>query len=59
MIVNVDFEKPYDIIEWNIVLVTLRLMNFPNIWIDWVRAFCFFLVLLFFINGQPSVWIKS
>ena len=37
MLIKLDIEA-YDMVEWNVVLTTLHLMNFPIVWIDWVRA---------------------
>lgn len=26
-------------VEWEVVLATLHLMNFPIVWINWIRAY--------------------
>lgn len=44
MFLKIDMAKAYDMVEWEVVLATLHLMNFPAIWIKWIRAYisCYF-----------------
>lgn len=37
--VKIDIEKAYDTIEWAAGLATLINMNFPDVWIAWIRSF--------------------
>lgn len=59
MIFKVEIENAYDTLEWNVILATLRSMNFPKIWIFWVKACLSLASLSFIINGQPSKWMKA
>ena len=59
MIVKVDVEKAYDTLSWKVILATLAKMNFPTIWLVWIRACIFTPSFAFLINGQPSRYIKS
>lgn len=34
MFLKVDIAKAYDIVEWEAILETLHLMNFPTIWVE-------------------------
>lgn len=36
---KIDIEKAYDTIEWAAGLATLINMNFPDVWIAWIRSF--------------------
>lgn len=38
MLLKVDIVKAYDMVERDDVLTTLHLMNFPALWIYWIRA---------------------
>lgn len=59
MLLKVNIEKPYDSIEWNIVLATLTLMNFPKIWISCIKACITSPIFSFLVNGQCSNWIPT
>lgn len=58
MLIKVDFEKSYDTIEWNVILATLKLMNFPRMWISWVEK-CITSPSYSSIKGHPAHWITS
>lgn len=58
MLLKVDIEKPYDSIEWNIVLATLTLMNFPKIWISWIKA-CITSPIFFFSCQWSTLKLDS
>ena len=53
MMVRIDLEKVYDSLKWNVVLPTLSIMGFQDIWVSWVRACSSTCNLSFLINGQP------
>ncbi|XP_039140427.1 uncharacterized protein LOC120277636 [Dioscorea cayenensis subsp. rotundata] len=38
MIVKIDIEKAYDSISWAAILTTLTKMNFPPIWVSWIKT---------------------
>ena len=38
MLIKVDIEKAYDMLDQNVVLANLRIMQFSKAWISWVRA---------------------
>lgn len=37
LIVKVNFVKAYDSVDWTYLLGMLRSINFPNMWIKWIR----------------------
>lgn len=39
--VNVEknVEKAYDALEWETILSTLKIMNFPTTWILWIKTY--------------------
>ena len=57
MLIKVDIEKAYDAMEWEAILATLKVMNFTEVWISWIRACIISPSFSFIINGQPSDWI--
>jgi len=38
VLLNIDFEKAFDCIEWDFVYSALRAFGFPEIYIDWVKT---------------------
>lgn len=56
MLIKVDIEETYDTLSWDVILATLVRMNFPVIWISYIKA-CFnatsFSLL---INGFFLTW---
>jgi len=38
LLLNIDFEKAFDCIEWDFVYTALELFGFPSIFIDWVKV---------------------
>lgn len=59
MILKVDIAKAYDMVEWEAVLATLHLMNFPVLWISWIRACMSCARFAILINGQVTQWFDS
>lgn len=59
MMVKVDIKKAYDCLDCSAIIATLRKMNFPEIWVDWIRACLTSSSFSFLINVQPSLWIKA
>lgn len=54
MILNIDFEKAYDSISWNYLDQVMRLMNFPPIWCECIRACLHSARSSVMINGSPT-----
>lgn len=59
MLLKVDIGKAYKMIDWNSVLATLTLMNFPNIWISWIQSCISSPTFSFLINGHSTLWIRG
>ncbi|XP_039120948.1 uncharacterized protein LOC120257557 [Dioscorea cayenensis subsp. rotundata] len=59
MLIKIDVEKAYYTLSWSAILATLTKMNFPSIWISWIKTCISSTSFSFLINGQPSTWIKS
>jgi len=38
ILLNIDFEKAFDCIEWDFVYSALRAFGFPEVYIDWVQT---------------------
>ena len=56
MLIKVDVEKAYVILNLNVILATLARIGFPNIWISWIRACLSSTSFFILINGQHSNW---
>lgn len=41
-LVLIDIDRAYDVLEWNVILPTLISMNFPPVWIKWIKVCIFF-----------------
>ena len=54
ILLKVDIEKAYDTIEWNVILATLKKMNFSSIWIEHIKTCLQLASFSFLINGVPS-----
>ena len=59
MLIKIDIEKAYDALEWYAILATIAGMNFPLVWISWVKACNTSPSFFFLINGQPTSWSIS
>lgn len=59
MLLKIYIAKAYDMVEWEDVLATLHLMNFPAIWVNWIRACISNANYALLINGQVSNWFSS
>lgn len=58
MLIKIDIEKGHNTISWSAILATLTKMNFPSIWISWIRTCLTSTSFSFLINGRPTSWIK-
>ena len=38
-LINIDFEKTFDLIEWNFIYKAFNYFNFPDKMIRWIRTF--------------------
>ena len=38
MMIKLDIEKAYDALEWNAILTTFTKIEFPDVWISWIKA---------------------
>ena len=47
MILKLDFEKAFDTVEHNSILLVMQHMSFPDTWIHWIR--------LIFSSGTSAV----
>lgn len=59
MIIKLDIEKAYDIINWSAILAILSKMNFPSIWISWITTCLYSSSFSILINGKPTPWFSS
>ncbi|XP_039130949.1 uncharacterized protein LOC120267377 [Dioscorea cayenensis subsp. rotundata] len=59
MLIKIDVEKAYDTISWSAILATLIKMNFPSIWISWIKTCLTSAFFAFLINGSHTPWISS
>lgn len=59
MILKVDIAKAYDMVELKVVLAILHLMNFPAMWINWIRVYLSTANFTLVINGHVSSWFPS
>jgi hypothetical protein len=54
LILKVDFEKAYDLVEWSFLEYMLRRFGFCNKWIEWIRACVFSGNMSVLVNGCPT-----
>lgn len=59
ILVKIDIDKTYDTLSWVVILATITKMNFPNIWISWIKICLNTASFSSLINGQPTSWISS
>ncbi|XP_021971349.1 uncharacterized protein LOC110866508 [Helianthus annuus] len=53
-ILKIDFEKAYDNVNWNFVIDTMRQMEFPGIWCDWIHGVLESARSAVLVNGAPT-----
>lgn len=54
MLLKIDIEKHYDVLDWNAILDTLINMIFPYIWISLIETCISSANFAFLISGQSS-----
>jgi len=54
LILKVDFEKAYDLMEWSFLEYMLRRMGFVGKWIAWMKACVFGGNMSILVNGSPT-----
>lgn len=59
MLLNIDIAKAYGMIECDVVLATLHLMNFPPVWINWIKACMSTARIAILVNGHVTSWFSS
>lgn len=58
-IIKLNIEKAFDKINWNFLLMVLRLKGFNNIWIDWIKGCISSVSYSILVNGKPHDYIKA
>lgn len=58
MVIKVDIEKAYDTLNWDSILATMTKMNFPNLWISYIKACLNSTSFSILVNGRPTDWIS-
>ncbi|XP_071715315.1 uncharacterized protein [Rutidosis leptorrhynchoides] len=54
VIFKVDFEKAFDILNWNFLLEVMRSMGFGSKWIKWISSCLMSASISILINGSPT-----
>ncbi|KAL0292690.1 UNVERIFIED_CONTAM: Retrovirus-related Pol polyprotein from type-2 retrotransposable element R2DM [Sesamum radiatum] len=57
--IKVDIQKAYDSIEWDFLLASLKLFNFPQKFIDWVEQCISTVMFSISLNGSLSGFFPS
>lgn len=55
--IKVDIEKAYDTLNWDTILATMTKMNFPSMWISYIKACLNSTYFSILVNGVPTNWI--
>lgn len=50
---KVDFAKAYYSVNWNFLLEMLKNLNFPEIWVKWIKERISSARVNVFVNGSP------
>lgn len=58
MLINVDIKKVYDTLNWDVIFATLVRMNFPSIWVSFIKACLHSTSFSLLINGTPTEWFS-
>jgi hypothetical protein len=53
-LVNIDFEKAFDTIEWHFIYKSLEILNFPQKFIEWIRSLYSNIETCIINNGNTS-----
>ena len=54
MIVKVDYEKAYDLVEWDFLEYMMSRLGFDVKWIEWIKLYLNSTLVLILINAFPT-----
>ena len=54
LILKVDFEKSYDLVDWSFLKYMLKKVSFVGKWIAWMKAYVFGGTMSILVNGSPT-----
>jgi len=57
--VKVDFEKTYDLVDWDFLMYMLDKLGFHKKWIHWIKACMTSTTISVLVNGSPTTEFKS
>lgn len=52
MLLKICIEKAYNSLEWNAIFTILKIIQFPNNWISWIKTYISSSNFSFLINGS-------
>jgi exonuclease III/uncharacterized protein (UPF0305 family) len=58
LLVNVDFEKAFDSLDWNFMMKVLKAFGFKQDICNWIRTFYSEIKSTVVVNGQATKWFK-
>lgn len=53
LLFKVDYEKAFDLVDWNYFEVVMRKMNFTILWGKWITEYVSTTITLVFVNRSP------
>lgn len=54
LILKVDFEKAYDLVDWGFLVYMMRRVGFCAKWIEWMKAYVCGGSMSILVNGSPT-----
>lgn len=54
VILKLDFEKAFDMVNWDFLLDTMKVMNFDHKWCSWIKSLLESTRISVIVNGTPS-----
>lgn len=58
MLIKVNIEKAYGTLHWDVILANLAKMQFPSIWISYIKTYLSAISFSLIINGTPTYWFQ-
>lgn len=58
-ILKLDIEKAFDKLNWDFLLLMLRLKEFHEEWVNWIFACISYVSYSVLINGKPRGYIQA
>ena len=55
---KVDYEKAYNLVDWDFIYYMLQRLGFCEKWIDWIRAYLESSSIFVLVNGSPTEKFK-